>query len=171
MSLFRTLQNSPATISIFHNKKIPSSSHLYKILSRAYENLNKEKFQFQLDVMENRMPTFDQYQYIISNSLRSRMTNDVLRECFSLLKDDSSAGDTQVETDNTILKTKEKKSPSFTEGEYNLFYDAFNKLLESSNPDVDSAAIFKAPLVVDWDQVLIANNEEGVSTILSKYGE
>lgn len=171
MSLFRTLQNSPATISIFHNKKIASSSHLYKVLNRAYENLNKEKFYFQLDVMENRMPTFDQYQYIIANTPQSSMNNDVLRACFPLLKDDSSTEETKVETANAISNVKRKQTPSFTEGEYNLFYDTFNKILESNNSDVDSAAIFKPPLVVDWDQVLIANNEEGVSTILSKYGD
>ncbi|KAK7678805.1 hypothetical protein QCA50_018241 [Cerrena zonata] len=57
----------------------------------------------------------------------------------------------------------------FLEGEYSMIYEAFNSLVNDPTPDVNPANLFLAPLVVDWDQNLIANNEESLSVILNKY--
>lgn len=57
----------------------------------------------------------------------------------------------------------------FSEGEYAMIYDSFNNLVESKEPDVNPSEIFQAPLIIDWDQCLIAADREGLTNILQKY--
>ena len=59
----------------------------------------------------------------------------------------------------------------FSPAEYQMIYDTFNKLQESSDQSINTIAsnVFQAPLVVDWDNDVIAGDEETLKAILSKY--
>ena len=83
MSLFRSLQNSPSTVSIFHNQAIPLSNKLYDILQKAYETQpEKAKHEFQIDVMKDKMPTYDQYKLITSKYVKNATDKSILHDCF-----------------------------------------------------------------------------------------
>lgn len=176
MSLFRTLQHSPATISIFHNAKVPASASLYKILDKSYWKLNEEKSQFQVDLMANQMPTYDQFNLIYHQCLHNQTHKDILRDCFPFMRDQrlSTNKNSSITVTSPIGLLANAKGGSgnlkvFLEGEYSMIYEAFNSLVNDPTPDVNPANLFLAPLVVDWDQNLIANNEESLSVILNKY--
>ena len=55
----------------------------------------------------------------------------------------------------------------FSEKEYAMIYDAYNKAVEEK--DIPEEDIFRRPLVVDWDQSLIAGDETTLAAILDKY--
>ena len=60
----------------------------------------------------------------------------------------------------------------FSQSEYQKIYDTFNKLVENENDqsvETNPAQIFKAPLVVDWDQDLLAGDQETLKALLAKY--
>lgn len=57
----------------------------------------------------------------------------------------------------------------FSPNEYERISEAFQESVNSSEPDIDPSQLFRAPLIVDWDQNLIACDEEGLATILAKY--
>lgn len=179
MSLFRSLQYSPATISIFHNAKIPASAGLYKILDKSYFKLNDDKNQFQVDLMSNQMPTYDQFNTIYNNCTHDQSSKIILKNCFPFMTDKRTRDKTNsVTVTSPVGLLAESQGAngngtgslkSFTEGEYNLIYEAFNSLINDPNPDVNPADLFMAPLVIDWDQNLIANDEQTLSQILDKY--
>ena len=52
-----------------------------------------------------------------------------------------------------------------------MIYETFNKLEESKSPSINtkSADVFSAPLVVDWENELIAGDEDTLNAILDKY--
>ncbi|KAL6450391.1 hypothetical protein SBY92_004597 [Candida maltosa Xu316] len=168
MSLFRTLQNSPSTITIFHNSKLPLSNKLYDILETAYDTQSERpKYEFSLDLMKDKMPTYDQYQLIVSRYLKSTQAKDILHTKFPFLHD------REVEFYNNkgnlvTVKGIDWNNKIFSEAEYQMIYDTFNKLQESKNQE-KAAHLFEAPLVVDWDQELIAGDEGTLSEILAKY--
>lgn len=174
MSLFRTLQNSPATISIFHNTKIPLSSALYQVLEKADNKINSGKrVHFQVDVMANKMPTFSQYQSLASSFIPDLPSRHILNSCYPFLYDQKIAGDKASVTMKGVEPTK-----IFNEGEYQLIYEVFNNSIESKDhPHAtiqgleieEPEQIFSAPLIVDWDQNLIAGDEESLAEILKKY--
>lgn len=160
MSLFRTLQSSPATITIFHNSKTPMSSMLYKTLELTVSKLNsspKKDDQFIIDVMKDKMPTFDQFKSIVQmNGIKP----EIIKKIYPLLSD---------RTDMNKRVTVKGKPSLFNEGEYALIYDAFNELISHPDKEVDPSHIFHAPLVIDWDQNLAAVDPSGVKEILNKY--
>ncbi|KAI5949431.1 hypothetical protein KGF54_005666 [Candida jiufengensis] len=173
MSLFRTLQSSPATITLFHNSKLPLSNKIYDILNKTYETLpEKPKYDFQIDLMKNKMPTYDQYQIFINKFLKSEQSKSILHNCFPFLNDRQSTNLYDSNGKTTTIKGIDWSNKIFTKHEYELIYETFNKLINDENNksiDTNPADIFKAPLVVDWDQDLLANDEETLKTILSKY--
>lgn len=166
MSLFRTLQHSPATVSIFHNSKIPLSSKLYQVLTQA--DLLSKKDNFIIDLMQDRMPTYDQYQLLVSNCVRDAESRGVLKQCFPILVDRTASGNDKRVTTRGVLGSR-----LFSEGEYQIMNEVFNKAQEGADSvaPTDPSEIFKAPLVVDWDQNKIAGDEEGLKRILEKYNE
>lgn len=171
MSLFRSLQNSPSTISIFHNQSIPLSNKLYDILEKAYETQpTKPKHEFQIDLMKDKMPTYDQYKLITSKYLKNAVTKTVINDRFPFLHDK------EVELYNNkgnpvTIKGAEWNNKIFSQSEYDMIYDTFNKLQESKSSSISTKAsqVFSAPLVVDWDNELIAGDEETLKAILDKY--
>ncbi|RCK65353.1 hypothetical protein Cantr_01014 [Candida viswanathii] len=171
MSLFRSLQNSPSTISIFHNQTIPLSNKLYDILQKAYETQpEKPKHEFQIDVMKDKMPTYDEYKLITSKYLKSAAAKTVLHDRFPFLHDK------EVELYNSkgnpvTIKGAEWNNKIFSPSEYAMIYETFNKLEESTSPSLSTKAteVFSAPLVIDWDNELIAGDEETLDAILAKY--
>ncbi|KAK6202343.1 uncharacterized protein RJT21DRAFT_112307 [Scheffersomyces amazonensis] len=176
MSLFRTLQQSPATISIFHSTKIPLSVSLYHLLDRAFIKLPaKATNQFQIDLMKDKIPTFSQYQYLASNCLHDAKSKQALSNCYPFLKDRVSIA--PEATQRVTFRGLESVSPTFknrifNEGEYSLIEETFNKLQEIKEDDITDISpsdLFRAPLIIDWDQNLIAADEEGLLNILKKY--
>ncbi|CUM66547.1 uncharacterized protein PRCAT00004216001 [Priceomyces carsonii] len=166
MSLFRSLQNSPATISIFHNGKLPASAKIYKLLDNAYFKLNDKKNKFQIDLMQDKMPTYDQYVLLSQKFLKDKASKDTLKQCYPLFSDRKTSG-----PDDVIIKGVQPSSglKVFNEGEYSMIYDAFNTLITKDDADIKAEDIFRPPLVVDWDQNLLANDEKGLNHILEKY--
>lgn len=171
MSLFRTLQNSPGTISIFHNKKLPSLVLLYSILDKAGERINNDTTKFQVDVMTNKMPTFDQFQFLINNCAKDEAAKGFIRNAYPLVNPKKSTKEKNSTTIEPPKALRRENWKTFTEGEYAIVYDAFNQLVEDidANPEHDPSEIFKAPLVVDWDQCIVAGDEHSLEEILDKY--
>lgn len=175
MSLFRTLQNSPATISIFHNGRVPLSSTLYNVLEKADAQLNQGKKQFfQIDLMANKMPTYSQYQSFLSNFISDSKSSTILNNCYPFLHDQRAP----VETNKSVTFKGVEPTKIFSEGEYQLIFETFNRSIEQQDhPDSKVHGqeleqpdhIFKAPLVVDWDQNLIAGDEPSLLKLLQKY--
>lgn len=154
--MFRSLQSSPATISIFHNPKLAVSTSLYHLLQNKMNKINssKKSDQFIIDLMENKMPTFDQYKLLIG------MNSAKVKSCYPLLSD-------RVDlSEKTIIKG----TPNlFNQGEYNLIYETFNELIDHPDKSINPVDIFKAPLVVDWDQSKVAIDETDLHELLSVY--
>lgn len=171
MSLFKTLQSSPATITIFHNTKIPLSNKLYDVLNKTYDTLpEKPKYDFQLDVEKNKMPVFSQYQDFVSKFLKSTQDREVLHSRFPFVKKDevtllNSKGNP------VTIKGADWANKIFSESEYQLIYETFNQLEENANSSIStqSQELFEAPLVVDWDQNKLAGDEESLRKLLAKY--
>ncbi|KAK6461499.1 hypothetical protein DFJ63DRAFT_319763 [Scheffersomyces coipomensis] len=175
MSMFRTLQNSPATITLFHNTKIPLSTALYQILDKAYIKLpSKSPNQFIIDLAKDRIPTYDQYKHIVSNCLVDSKSKKFITNCYPFLNDRTTTGvsASEIVTFKGVAAKNSVSHKLFNEGEYALIEETFNKLHEIKEDDlaaVQPADIFKAPLIIDWDQNLIAADEESLQKILSKY--
>ncbi|KAK6455365.1 uncharacterized protein RJT20DRAFT_46567 [Scheffersomyces xylosifermentans] len=172
MSLFRTLQHSPATLTIFHDATIPLSAKLFHVIEKAYHKLDGKKAnEFQIDLMANRMPTFDQYQSLVANCLHDSKSKSILHNCYPFLTDRKTASTTSTEVITIKGHGNHFNNKIFNEGEYNLIYETFNKLKElpEAGLDINPSDIFRAPLVVDWDQNLIAGDESSLADILKKY--
>ncbi|CCE84102.1 Piso0_004705 [Millerozyma farinosa CBS 7064] len=172
MSLFRTLQHSPAVITMFHNQKVPASASLHDILSKAYYKLNDKDQLFQLDVCSNQMPTYDQYVLITSQCLKDKQSQSIIDACFPFMYErqlSEAKKRVTIRSPSGITPSPSGGHKVFSEGEYSLISETFASLLEENHPNVDPANIFKAPLVIDWDQCLIANDESTLSTLLKAY--
>lgn len=169
MSLFRSLQNSPATISIFHNAKIPTSARVYASLEKAYYRLNENKNQFQIDLNAKQMPTYDQFKDIYSQAVHGDEAKHVLQSCFPLLSDRKSGDNNNVTTFKSVGVSTDRGFKVFSQNEYEKIHEAFTQLIGETDPEIDPAELFKAPLVIDWDQNLIASDEDGLAAILAKY--
>lgn len=161
MSLFRTLQNSPGVISIFTDAR-PVSSKVYQTLNKSYEKLNSDKDKFLLEVAENKMPTYDQYQSLVAND-KNKL---VLDKCYPILHDRPLDISETLKQAGVQYSTIRGWGPTiFNEGEYSMIYEAF----EALDKEKIRLEIFKAPLVVDWDHNVVANDVEGLQTILKQY--
>ncbi|SGZ49074.1 CIC11C00000003095 [Sungouiella intermedia] len=170
MSLFRSLQNSPATISIFHYAKQPASAKVYATLEKAYFRYNENKNQFQIDLNAKKMPTYDQFKDIYSHAVHGEAAKTVIQTCFPLLSDKKTSSLAEHFTTFKSLGVKTDRGfKIFSENEYVAIQEAFSQLVNESEPEIDPTELFRAPLVVDWDQNLIACDEDGLETILAKY--
>ena len=176
MSLFRTLQNSPATITIFHNPKLRTLATLYHHLEQAYHHYGESKDLFLVDLMTNKMPTYDQFLTIAQACLKDDTSKTVLRNCFPFMYDlksihhEEPRGVTKklrVGPDWEKMEERLVGIKMFSEKEYAMIYDAYNKAVEEK--DIPEEDIFRSPLVVDWDQSLIAGDETTLAAILDKY--
>ncbi|CCG25121.1 hypothetical protein CORT_0G04440 [Candida orthopsilosis Co 90-125] len=172
MSLFRTLQSSPATVTLFHNSRIPLSNELYKILNKTYDSLpEKPKYDFQIDLMKNQMPTYEQYQIFVNKFLKTDQAKKTLHDSFPFLNE-RSTDLLDSHGKKVTIKGIDWSNKVFSQSEYQKIYDTFNKLVENENDhsvDTNPAQIFKAPLVVDWDQDLLAGDQETLKALLAKY--
>ncbi|PSK37701.1 hypothetical protein C7M61_003409 [Candidozyma pseudohaemuli] len=171
MSLFRSLQNTPATISIFHNARVPSLASLFAHLERAYYQLNDDKNLFQLDMNAKKMPTYDQFKTIYSNCVRGDRCQTVLKECFPLLNDKFTQSEHSSVTVKSLGIRNDRGFKIFSQNEYTHIHEAFEKLIDEQNPEIDPNELFQAPLLIDWDQNIIANDMDGLKLILKKYKE
>lgn len=169
MSLFRSLQNSPATISIFHNAKVPASARIYANLEKAYYKLNEDKNQFQIDLNAKQMPTYDQFKDVYSQAVHGEEAKHVLQDCYPLLSDRKSADHNNTTTFKSLGVNTDRGFKVFSQNEYEKIHEAFTQLVNEAEPDIDPSGLFKAPLIIDWDQNLIASDEEGLDAILAKY--
>lgn len=59
----------------------------------------------------------------------------------------------------------------FSQNEYTHIHEAFEKLINEEHPEIDPNELFQAPLLIDWDQNIIANDMDGLKLILKKYKE
>lgn len=172
MSLFRTLQNQPATISIFHNAKIPLSNKLYNALKLAYNKQLQAYSQpkFEINLMKDTIPTYDQYMIFINQCLKDNHSKNSLHNCYPFLSDRRKHFYETLGQSITI-KGVDFHDKIFTPEEYAMIHETFNTIqqLGESQRDVLPSEVFKAPLVVDWDQNLLATDEAGLRKILEKY--
>ncbi|KAI3405475.2 hypothetical protein KGF56_001722 [Candida oxycetoniae] len=173
MSLFKTLQSSPATVTIFHNTKIPLSNKLYDILNKTYESLPKKpKYDFQIDLMKNRMPTFDQYEIFVRKFLKSEQDKKILHNCFPFLNEKQTIL-INDQGKHCKINGSDWSNKIFSEFEYQLIYETFNALENNFEKDKllpsQPSDIFKAPLVVDWDQDMLAGDVQTLNELLAKY--
>lgn len=161
--MFRTLQNQPSVILIFHNQKLKASQALYLVLERL-TNQAPLVDKVYLDLNTNKMPTYDQFSTIASNvPTDDAYGQRVLRQAFPLLGD-------KLVSNGTSTTTRKGAPQMFNEGEYNIIRDTFDKIENGAASEVsDPTELFNAPLVVDWDRATIANDEEGVKKMLSLY--
>ncbi|CAI5760475.1 unnamed protein product [Candida verbasci] len=170
MSLFRSLQNSPATVSIFHNARIPLSNKLYNNLEKTYDTLpEKPKYEFTIDLMKDKMPTYDQYRLFVDKCLTNEQAKVTLQNCFPFLNDrQTHLYDTHGKT--VTIKGIDWSNKIFSQSEYQMIYDTFNKLQEG-NASIETTAsdVFKAPLIVDWDQNKLAGDEKTLELLLKVY--
>lgn len=176
MSLFRTLQNSPATVTIFHNAKLPALAAIYHQLEQAYQHNSQSKNEFLVDLMANKMPTYDQFLAIAQACLKDDTSKQVLRNCFPFMYDLKSVHHHEprsvttklpVGTDLERLEERLVGIKMFSEKEYAMVSDAYAQALE--HDDVAEEDIFRSPLVVDWDQSVIAGDEQTLAQLLQKY--
>ena len=66
----------------------PLSNKLYDILEKAYDTQpEKPKHEFQIDLMKNKMPTYDQYKLIVDKYLKGSTSKTILHNCFPFLHD------------------------------------------------------------------------------------
>lgn len=170
--MFKTLQSSPSTITIFHNNKVSLLNKLYGILNKASTKVNKDESKILIDVMSNSIPTFDQYDTIAHTCLKDNYSKNALSTCFPFL---GGKKDYKLGQDRTTIKSPMELGKNFNgfklfnEAEYAKIVEVFLQLEEGHESGVDSAEIFLPPLVIDWDQSLIANDEFGVNQILKEY--
>lgn len=172
MSLFKTLQSQPATISIFHNAKLPLSNKLYNLLRLAYNKQIQlpEQPQFEIDVMKDKMPTYDQYLIFVNQCLKDNHSKTSLHKCYPFLSDRRKHYYESLGHSVTI-KGIDFHDKIFTPEEYEMIHDTFNSIQElgDTQRDVLPSEVFKAPLVIDWDQNLIATDEVALRKLLEKY--
>ncbi|RKP30917.1 DUF1687-domain-containing protein [Metschnikowia bicuspidata] len=169
MSLFRTLQNSPATISIFHNARVPALAKMFAQLEKAYYRSNDGKDLFQLDVAVKQMPTYDQFKLIYSKCIHSDAYKQTLKQVYPLLNDRVLVQDHKSVLFKSSGMHTDRGFKVFSHNEYERIREAFSELVNSSEPETDPSQLFRAPLIVDWDQNLIACDEDGLAAILIKY--
>ena len=169
MSFFRSLQNTPATISIFHNAHVPTLARVYASLERAYYKLNDDKNLFQIDLMAKAMPTYDQFKMIHSQCVHSEESKNALKTVFPLLNDKLTKSDDACVTFKALGVNNERGFRVFSQNEYEKIHEAYTELVNQKEPEIDPSLVFRAPLLVDWDQNLIASDEEGLDHILQKY--
>lgn len=168
MSLFRTLQNAPPTISIFHNARVPALAKMFAQLEKAYYRSNDGKELFQLDVAVKQMPTYDQFK-LIYECIHSDAYKQTLKKVYPLLNDRVLVQDRKRVLFKSSGMHTDRGFKVFSHKEYESIREAFSELVNSSNPETDPSQLFRAPLIVDWDQNLIACDEDGLAAILMKY--
>ncbi|CAN3359636.1 hypothetical protein DICA3_D05512 [Diutina catenulata] len=164
--MFRTVQNSASTITLFHNSRSKLSESLYHLLDKvANDSSSKVADRIYFDIAANQMPTYDQFSTIASNvPTDDTYQQGVLRAAFPLLSDKTGPC-----TLDPKKKISVKGASMFNEGEYKLIHEAFNKAQENPELPDQASELFNAPLVVDWDKASIANDEEGLKRLLKEY--
>lgn len=169
--MFKTLQNTGGVISIFHNKRLPPSVDLLKILTQADGKFNKDTEKFIVDRMDSTLPTYDQYVHITHRCLNDTYSKNVLRNCFPFVSGKTAGPEGKdrvtVKAPAVIGRLSSNGLKMFSENEYLMIYQAFEEALNSK--EFESSEVFKAPLIVDWEQNMIANDEFGLDNILKKY--
>ncbi|EGW29850.1 uncharacterized protein SPAPADRAFT_52711 [Spathaspora passalidarum NRRL Y-27907] len=177
MSLLKTLQSTPATITIFHNSKIPLSNKLFRILQSAAHRQSHTPNtpfaavpvpKFEINVMKDQMPTYDQYLHFLNQCNHDKAS---LHDSYPFLKGRKKHYYETSHSGHSVTIRGVDMDRIFTEEEYEMIYDAFNKIQELGDNirDVTPADVFKAPLVVDWDQNKLAHDEATLKTMLAKY--
>lgn len=155
MSMFRTLQNNPGTISLFNSKstlselllkqlnnnsvksykgtnKSPSPPSLWSKIKNGFDETPEDGTMYLIDPIYTN-PTFDQFK-LIKSYTKDPNNLKIFNNSFPLFKDKS------------------------------LDQDEFNKLIKDTHWFVD-------PLVVDWEKGNLANDKESLATLLKKYDE
>lgn len=157
-SFFRRIGTVPKTIptlTVYHNTLSKSSTHLVNKL-RAYAQLPStvERYseapkllgqlpKFQINLKENKLPTFEDYEFIHQNCLGIHPGNlGSFQKLFPRITGSSRfAGDLEF----------------LDESEY-------NKVLLSNK-----SRFFKPPLIIDHSNFLIANDDAGLDRIMANY--
>ncbi|OWB80372.1 hypothetical protein B5S32_g4641 [[Candida] boidinii] len=204
MSMFRSLQNSPGSITIFHNSKNPlSESLLIKLQNNVYNSIKyKENLNKNLNFLQKFLNSFKSNnelnkpiqiktnnKKILNDGSSSKVsTSDYLKgRQFRYTLDISTIPPTpeQFQFISSILQTHPicKKSfihafPNFTKDMNHVSdTDGIPKTVQEiqkifnnkSLQELDLENYFKTPLVVDWENELIATNEKDVEKILDNY--
>lgn len=202
--MFRSLQNSPGSITIFHNSKNPlSESLLIKLQNNVYNSIKyKENLNKNLNFLQKFLNSFKSNnalnkpiqiktnsKKILNDGSSSKVsTSDYLKgRQFRYTLDISTIPPTpeQFQFISSILQTHPicKKSfihafPNFTKDMNHVSdTDGIPKTVQEiqkifnnkSLQELDLENYFKTPLVVDWENELIATNEKDVEKILDNY--
>ena len=115
------------------------------------------------------MPTYDQFKAIYSQCVHSEESKNALKSAFPLLSDKLTQSKDARVTFKALGMDNERGFRVFSQNEYERIHETYTELVNLKEPEFEPSLVFKAPLLVDWDQNLIACDEEGLDMILAKY--
>ncbi|CDK25909.1 unnamed protein product [Kuraishia capsulata CBS 1993] len=169
MSMFKSLQSMPGVITLFHSPNVKASSDVLKVLQKATTSLEsspksqgflskifggnsskgvKPASRYQLDVAST-FPTPDQFLFI-------KGTISTHPDCKAAFK---SAFPKWGETLERARDVENLPTQSAVEKQ------TAGKTLD----ELVALKLFNPPLVVDWDNQLIASDVEGLTKVLEHY--
>lgn len=178
INILRSFKSQPLKrISFFHDPHSTASQNLLGKLTRLSELprnsaapgqhlLAVPANRFVVDLQDSKIPTYHQY-CLIHDSLAMHPENALAFEkVFPIIVDQK----THTLCKKTAMITKKQQKfvgdlELFSELEYKMIEDAFNKQGQRSLLE----GVFNAPLIVDWENSLLATTDQGLHRIMTNY--
>lgn len=177
--MFKTIQNNPGVITIFHNTKSKLSQSLLSKLQQSAKPYHKEpessktqsifsriiygnsddasktpQLKYNIEEVDSGFPTYDQLKIIKSFVKIHPASKSTFLQAFPKFVDPN------VAHKGFSVNISDLQIPDESET-IELINTNYDKLIEDG--------IFKPPLVIDWDNQLLANNEITLERILRHY--
>lgn len=177
INIFRTFKSTPLSkVTIFHNPSSATSNHLLSKLNKFSQlpctsnrylgptarATTRELGKFSVDLHEDKMPTYEEYLEI-HDLLSVHPDNAIAFEkIFPLMYDHQSS---------TICKksafTTKKKQKYL--GDLQVFNQQDYKTVEAAFAAEKLDLMFNAPLIIDWENSLLAVDDAGLDRIMANY--
>ncbi|CCH46860.1 hypothetical protein BN7_6462 [Wickerhamomyces ciferrii] len=183
MSMFKTLQNNPGVITFFNNSQSPISKSLLSKLQKSVKPYHVKKdpdgkqgifdkflnghadsesktprAKYNIELVEAGFPTYDQLKIIrsfVKTHPSSKATFTQVFPKFIRESSPSSGGNGGNKFNANDIEIPDEQDT------IELINKDFDELLQND--------WFKPPLIIDWDNQLIANNESSLDRILKHY--
>lgn len=185
MSMFKTLQNNPGVITIFHNAQSQLSKTLLTNLQRSAKPFHQQEssqhqslFNKILHGKSDSESKTPREKYLIEEVDSGFPTYDQLKMIKSFVKTHPSSKSTFIDVFPKFIDEKALNSQN-TGGKdkYNINISDIKipdeldtiELINTDYRKLLQDGWFKPPLVIDWDNNLIANNEFTLDRILKHY--
>jgi len=184
MSMFKTIQNYPGIITIYHNAQSSLSKTLLSKLQQSNKPYHQQKTtkdqsiwdriingnadaenkspqeKYTIEEIKSGFPTYDQLKLIKSFVNTHPSSKDTFIEVFPRFINERAAMDAVAARSIKKINISDIKIPE--EDETLILIQQGNDYLLQNN-------WFRPPLIVDWDNSLIANNESTLDRILKHY--